>query len=296
VTPLDSTLPPLWGNAAFLISFVFSLVILSFVIRDSWLVRAAQYLLVGVTLAYTVVLVWSNVLWPRLLYPLLSNPLSLVGSGGQPTAALWTSWLPLIAGLLLWAAGIDYLRGRGNRFERPLPDSRGSDPTHDDGRGSDKLSTKRPESSWLRALAALPLAFLVGVGLGAGIAGGLQGTFLPQFSRATEVGQLLNAAPPLLLVGLLTLVITGGVLLHLQLGTASDVVAGDDGRFPAPLRPLLAGWAWLGERAIWLTAGVIFARLFASRITLLIARMDALFFNQQMADFWRWLNTFLPGG
>ncbi len=263
MTPLDSPLPPAWENAGFLIGFVLSLLILSFVIRDGWLARAAQYLLVGVTLAYTVVLVWSNVLWPRLLSPLLTNPPPIVNSSGQPTPALWNGWLPLAVGLLLWAVGIDYLRGR-----------------------------REQQQSWLRHLAAAPLALLVGVGLGAGIAGALQGTFIPQFRRAAEAGQLLDAPPPLLLVSLLTLVITGGALLHLQLGAAT----GDDSRFPAPLRPFLAGWAWLGERALWLSAGVIFARLFAARSTLLIARLDALFFGQQFNDFWRWLMTFWQGG
>ena len=263
MTPLDSALPPVWEDAGFLIGFVLSLLILSFIIRDSWLVRAAQYLLVGVTLAYTAVLVWSNVLWPRLFAPLLTNPLPIVDNSGQPSAVLWNGWLPLAVGLLLWAAGIDYLRAR-----------------------------KGQPQSWLRHLAAAPLALLVGVGLGAAIAGALQGTFLPQFRRAAEVGQLLDAPPPLLLAALLTLVITGGALLHLQLGAAT----GDDSRFPAPLRPFLAGWAWLGERALWLTAGVIFARLFAARSTLLIARLDALFFGQQIGDLWRWLAIFWQGG
>lgn len=263
MTPLDNLLLPAWENAAFLVGFAFSLLILSFVIRDGLLVRAAQYLLVGVTLAYTVVLIWSNLLWPRLLSPLLTNSLSGGESPSQLTSALWTGWLPLVAGLLLWAAGIDYLWGRA----------------------------RKQEGSWLRHLAAVPLALLVGVGLGAGIAGALQGTFLPQFRRATEVGQLLNEPPPLLLVGLLTLIITGGVLLHLRLGAGT----GEATRFPALLRPFLVGWAWLGERALWLAAGVIFARLFASRITLLIARLDAIFFNQQISDFWRWVTGFLGG-
>jgi len=264
VTPLDSPLPPVWESAGFLVGFVFSLLILSFIIRDSWLVRAAQYLLVGVTLAYTVVLVWSNVLWPRLFVPLLENPLPLPDSAGQIAPVLWNGWLPLAAGLILWAAGIDYLRAR---------------------------SSESP-NRWLRHLAALPLALLVGVGLGAGVAGAIQGTLLPQFRRAGAMVQLLDATPPLLLAGLLTLVVTGGALLHWQLGTPT----GDDSRFPLGLRPLLMGWAWLGERALWLAAGVIFARLFASRITLLIARLDALFFSQQISELWRWLLALVQGG
>ncbi len=269
MTPLDSTLPPVWENAGLLIGFVFSLLILSFVIRDSWLVRAAQYLLVGVTLAYTVVLVWSNVLWPRLFLPLLTGPVALFDSGGQATDQLWRGWLPLVAGLLLWAAGIDNLRRRSTGDGQP----------------------------WLRHLAAFPLALLVGVGLGAGVAGAIQGTLLPQFWRAGEMGRSFAGASSLLLTGLLTLLITGGALLHLYAGQA----AGEDDhfpthRFPALLRPVLNGWAWLGQRALWLAAGVIFARLFASRITLLIARLDTLFFSQQASDLWRWLLALAGGG
>ena len=175
----------------------------------------------------------------------------------------------MAAGLLLWAAGIDHLR----------------------------QGTKRNGQPWLRHLAAFPLALLVGVGLGAGVAGAIQGTLLPQFLRAGEMGQSLAGAPALLLTGLLTLLITGGALLHLHSGQAT----GDDRRFPArrfpvPLRPVLNSWAWLGQRGLWLAAGVIFARLFASRITLLIARLDTLFFSQQAGDLWRWLLSLVGGG
>ncbi len=263
MTPLDSTLPAYWQSAGFLIGLVLSLLILSFIIRDNWLVRAAQFLLVGVTLAYTLVLAWSNVLWPRLFAPLLANPQPLVDSSGQPAPILWDGWLPLAVGLLIWAGGIDYLRG-------------------DKGQ-------KRP---WLRHMAALPLALLVGVGLGAGVAGALQGTLLPQFRRAAELGQLFDGPANLWLVGLFTLAITGGALLHLQLGA----INGDSDQIPRLLRPLLVGWAWLGERALWLTAGVIFARLFASRITLLIARLDSIFFAQPVQELWRWLMAFWQGG
>lgn len=264
MTPLDSSLPPIWENMGLLIGFVFSLFILSFVIRDSWLVRAAQYLLVGVTLAYTVVLLWSNVLWPRLFLPLLTNPFAMFDNRGQPTEQLWKGWLPLAAGLLLWAAGIDHLRRRFSGGGQP----------------------------WLRHLAAFPLALLVGVGLGAGVAGAIQGTLLPQFWRAGEMGESLAGGPSLLLTGLLTLLITGGALLHLHSAQSTD----GRQRFPALLHPVLNGWAWLGQRALWLAAGVIFARLFASRITLLIARLDTLFFSRQASDLWRWLLAIVGGG
>lgn len=258
MTPLSSSLPPVWENLGFLVGFLLSLAILSFAIRDSRLVRAAQYLLVGVTLAYTVVLVWSNVLWPRLFAPLLTS------SDTPPGAAFWNGWLPLAAGLILWIAGIDHLRRAGGRSPNP----------------------------WPHRLAVGPLALLVGVGLGAGIAGALQGTLLPQLRQAALSARFIDQPPPLLPAGLLILAITGGALLHLQLGATG----GDDSRYPALLRPALVAWAWLGERALWLAAGVIFARLFASRTTLLIARLDALFFGEQAGAFWRRLLSGWPGG
>lgn len=268
MTPLDTTLPPVWEGAGFLIGFVLSLLILSFIIRDSWLVRGAQYLLVGVTLAYTVVLVWSNVLWPRLLGPLLETPAL---PWNQPSDALWNEtiwnqWLPLVGGLLLWAAGVEQIRRRSAS-----------------GAGGGA-------GGWLRHPAALLLAMLVGVALGTGVAGAIQGTLWPQLRQATGSGALLSAPPGLLLSGLLTLLVTGGALLHLQATT------GQEKRLPGPLGPLLLGWAWLGERALWLAAGVIFARLFASRSTLLIARLDALFFHQQSQETWRWLLSLVGGG
>ncbi|HRJ41664.1 MAG TPA: hypothetical protein PL105_07280 [Caldilineaceae bacterium] len=263
MTPLDYSLLPLLDSTSFLVGFVLSLLILSFVIRDSWLVRAAQYLLVGVTLAYTVVLVWVNVLWPRLVLPLLVS-LAPGGQGVQSGGDVWALWLLLAAGILLWAAGIDLLRG--GRKGQPV--------------------------TWLRWLAPFPLALLVGVGLGAGIAGAWQGTLFPQWQRASAAGQLLQAEPGLWLTTLLTLTITGGAWLHLYLGGATA----DHRPYPALLRPLLSGWAWLGERAIWLAAGVIFARLFASRITLLIARLDALFLGAQAREIWQWLAVLWPGG
>lgn len=259
MTPLDSGLPPIWESAGFVAGFVLSLLIFSFIVRDSTLVRGAQYLLVGVTLAYTVVLVWSNVLWPRLIGPLIDNPAL---PSGEVTAILWSNWMPLAGGILLWLAGIGQMRRQRTS-----------------GGGG-----------WLRAPAALLLALLVGVGLGSGIAGAVQGTLWPQVRRAMGEGDLLAAPPALLLSGLLTLLVTGGALIHLQ------AAAGAEQRLPFPLRPLLLGWAWLGERALWLAAGVIFARLFASRVTLLIARVDALLFDQRAAEMWRTLLSLVGGG
>jgi hypothetical protein len=57
---------------------------------------------------------------------------------------------------------------------------------------------------------------------------------------------------------------------------------------PVYVRRLLNSWLWLGQRAIWLAAGIIFARLMASRLSLLIARIDYLITTFSATPFWQW--------
>lgn len=257
-------MPLPWTHIGTLVGFLLSLMIFSFVLRDNLLVRVAQYLLVGVTLAYVAVLVWHSILWPRLFRPLFVEPLAAFETRALPANdSLWLYGVPLLLGLLLWIAGLDYLRG-------PLKEQSGVRP-------------------WLRLLALLPAGLLVGVGLGVGIAGTIQGTLGPQFLRAAELGWSLDAAPGLL-VGALTLLITIGVLLYLQVGEVPQPRA-----LPALLAPLVQGWGWIGQRALWLAAGFLFARLFASRLTLLIARLDYFLFDVRTGELWAWLQTVLGG-
>jgi hypothetical protein len=179
---------------------------------------------------------------------------------------IWLYWAPLGLGLILWLAGIDALRG--STAGRPSPLRRG-----------------------LRLLAILPMGILAGVGLGVGIAGAIQGTLLPQFLRGADLG--LPAGPPgFLMMGILTLLITTGALLHLQVGKMSAATQ----RLPAFLLSILNGWGWVGERALWLAAGFLFAQLFTSRITLLIARIEYFLFDLRTSDLWIWLSARIGGG
>jgi hypothetical protein len=71
-----------------ILSFLFTLMILSYLIGDNALYRVASYIFIGVSAGYAVVIVWEQVLWPDLLLPLLDllsgnvtvNVLSLVAS------------------------------------------------------------------------------------------------------------------------------------------------------------------------------------------------------------------------
>lgn len=176
----------------------------------------------------------------HVLRPRLITPL-LADPTGDPLR-----WAPAVLGLLLLFAGMD-------RTWRPA---------------------RRSLPWWRRMLhgaGRLPLALLLAVGISAGLWGALQGTLFPQFWRAAQQAFDPLASPPAFLAGLLTLLIATGSLLYLYVDPARYV-----DEQPAAIRRVLRGWLWLGQRAIWLAAGIIFARLMASRLSLLIARIDYL--------------------
>lgn len=243
-------LPVLWQIAGMWIGLVVSLSIFSLILGENRLSRLAQYLLVGTGLGYAGVLAWQEVLRPRLFAPLLT------GQIGD-----WTLWVGLILGGLLWLAGVERLAG-----------------------GQDAPPRSRPRTwrTWVRGLGVLPAALIVGTALGVGIAGAWQGTLLPQLVRTAtlQVGVLGDAVD--LLAGGLVLLLTTGALLALVMD-ADRYLAG-----PALVRGLVKLWIWLGQRGIWLAAGVIFARLLAARFSLLIAWFYSLFIFLEKTGLWRW--------
>jgi hypothetical protein len=168
-------------------------------------------------------------------------------------------WVPAVLGLLLVAAGLD-------RTWRP---------------------PRRKLPWWRQGLhgaGRLPLALLLAVGISAGLWGALQGTLLPQFWRAAQQAFDPAAPPPAFLAGLLTLLIATGTLLYLYVDPTRYV-----DEQPGPVRRVMYSWLWLGQRAIWLTAGIIFARLMASRLSLLIARIDylvELLYTSPLGQWW----------
>lgn len=252
MTPLNFGMPLAWQSLSTFIGLILSLFILSFILRESILVRLAQYLLIGVTLAYVAVLVLYNILWLRLLQPVTE----VWHAGAFLPAYLWRYGTPLLFSVIMALTGLLWMG-----------------------------SSERPEGgwrAWLRLLAMVPAGLLAGVGLGVGIAGAIQGTLLPQFWRAAALGWSPSGESGWL-VGILTLVITIGVLLYLQTGIQS--------RSTAQFAGLLAIGGWVGQRALWLAAGFIFARLFASRLTLLIARLDLLLTDLGNGALWQWLQS-----
>ena len=252
---MDFTVNAMLQTLGFWVGLVMTLLIFSAVMGDHAAARLGQHILVGAGLGYVGVLAVQHVLRPLLFAPLLADP------QGDP----WR-WTPLALGVVLITAGLD----RSIRQFRP---NGGALPL------------------WRRALHAagrVPVALLLAVGLAAGLFGGFQGTFAPQFLAAAQSAFVPGASVADFLSGVLTLLITTAALLYLY---------GDSARYltdqPAAVRRVLSGWLWLGQRAVWLTAGLIFARLLASRLSLLIARIDYFVTAFYSTPLWAWLDAWL---
>ncbi|MCY3899012.1 MAG: hypothetical protein OXF86_10600 [Caldilineaceae bacterium] len=285
MSPFSSGLPGVMQDVGLILGLVISLMIGSYIVRDSFLARLGQYILVGAGLGYTVVLVWRNVLWPRLFAPLMADPMSWQSA---PATGLLNLWVPLLLGVLMWGGGLELLR-------RP-PERRG-------GR------------SLLRLLAAVPAAILGGVVLGVAVSGAVQGTLWPQIAAAVAATDGPGgASQPTWLIRFLTLIITGGVLIHLQLGpnagakdngpsspgpsSSEGSEAAGSGRprlYRMVLFMLLRVWEGIGRRALWLAAGIVFARLVAARFSLTLSRLEYFLFEVPRSDLWQLLWASLRG-
>ncbi len=77
-------------DAGTLVAGILTLAILSFLYRDNPVYKLAEYLLIGVSIGYILVITWTNTLMPLLFGPLFGE------------ANLWLL-IPLTLGLFMWA-------------------------------------------------------------------------------------------------------------------------------------------------------------------------------------------------
>lgn len=238
------------------VGFLFSLLIFSTLLGDQRLTKVAQYILVGVSLGYVGALVVQHVLRPRLLVPLLTTPLASPGL-----------WIALLLGLLFMVAGLERI------LSAPAPNV-----------------TPAGWRRWLRTLGSIPAALLVGTSLSVVLIGIWQGTLWPQLWATARSGLNWQGAVGPALVSVLVLLLTTATLLHWTLPITAVTA-----QQPAWVRYLLRGWSGLGKRVLWLAAGVIFARLFAGYLSLLIARIQFLVFGLDHTALWLWAERIWRG-
>lgn len=247
------------ANFGVWLGFALSLLLFSLLIRDNILARLAQHVLAGAAVGYIALVAWHEVLYPRLVVPLWN---------GQRDGL----WVPALLGLVLAVAGLQRI------VAQPYPQSGDARPL-------------RQAPLWQRSLfnvGRLPVAVLLGAALGVGIVGAIEGTLWPQYLRAAQIA--FDPAAPVgrMIIGLLTLVLTTGVMVHLYIDPARLAAPQ-----PAFVRQTLLAWMWIGRHALWFAAGILFARLLAARMSLLIAQMQNLLTTLAESPFVMWLETLL---
>lgn len=233
---MDSLMGPEWGSAAGLwIGFVFTLLIFSALLGDHLLARLAQHVLVGAVLGYAVVVTWQSILTSRLALALRADP------QGQP----W-NWIPVLLALIMVVAGLERIFAQGRTsFGRSSGWRRG-----------------------LRALGSAPALGLVSIGAAVALIGAVQGTLAPQFLSTARSGLNWGAEWTGFATGVLTLVITAASLLFFVVDAERHLA-----QQPTWAQRILSIWLWIGQRALWVAAGALFARLLASRLSLLAAQL-----------------------
>ncbi|GIV74858.1 MULTISPECIES: hypothetical protein [Caldilinea] len=233
---MDNLVQMEWANAAGLwVGFIFTLLIFSALLGDHLLARLAQYVLVGAVLGYAVVVTWQSILASDVATSLRTAPQE------KP----W-NWIPVLLAVVMTIAGLERIFAQGR-------------------------APSRQSAAWgrgLRALGAIPALALVSIGAAVTLVGAVQGTLAPQFLSAARSDLTWGAEGPGPITGILVLVLTVTALLFFVID-ADRHLEQQPIWVQRPMRVLL----WFGQRALWLAAGAIFARLLASRLSLLAAEL-----------------------
>jgi hypothetical protein len=242
-------------TAGIWVGMVMALLVFSAIFGDHWLARLGQAILVGAGLGYAAAITWHTLAGLPFVQELRAAPL------GSP----W-HWIPIVlAVLLVLATG-----------ERILFQGEGGPPAG----GFRRV---------LRWGGVIPVALLLAAGIAVVAVGAVQGTLLPQFVAAATTGIQWDVPLDAFFTGLLTLVITASALVFWGLDPERHLSAQ-----PGFVQVLMRGWVWFGQRAVWFAAGVLFARLAASRTSLLIAQFEFLRSMFAATELWQTLQSWWP--
>lgn len=248
---MDNIMAQEWiSSAAIGVGFVFTLLVFSAIFGDHLLARFAQYVLVGAGLGYAVVVTWQSILALELVAALRTDP----------RADIW-AWTPIILAVILAVAGLERIFAQG----RPQPAARRWRRT-------------------LRTLGAIPALALVALGVAVAAVGAVQGTLAPQFLYAARSSLQWDSEPAAFVTGVLTLLLTTAALVFFVLDADQHLA-----HQPGWVQRLVHAWVWIGQRAVWLAAGALFARLFVARLTLLIAEFTRWPGQLQASNIGAWL-------
>jgi len=256
VSQIGLLMQPDWvANVSMWVGLIVALLVFSAILGDHWLARLGQTILVAAGLGYAAAVTWHAMAGLPFVQGLLADP----------RAEPW-NWIPVLLGVLLLLAAA----------ERILFQGEGGPPAG----GFRRV---------LRWGGVVPAALLLAAGIAVVVVGTVQGTLLPQFLAAARTGIRWEAPLNLFFTGLLTLIITASALVFWGLDPQHHL-AGQ----PNWVQRLMRAWIWFGQRAVWLAAGVIFARLLASRTSLLIAEFEFMRVTFTSTELWQIIQGWLP--
>lgn len=207
-----------------LLGFLFTIMILSYVVGDNPLFRVAIHVFVGLAAGYVTVIVWQQVIINKLAAPMLTGD--------------WIQRAMLIFPLVMSAFLLT------------------------------KISTK------YQSLGRWVVAFLVGVGAAAAIAGALMGTLLPQAWASINLFDL-NAFEPgttldRVAEGVFILIGTIFTLAYFQFSVRENSAKiGTRGIFMRVV-------SFIGEVFLAITFGALFAGVLSSALTAMVDRMQSI--------------------
>jgi hypothetical protein len=136
----------------------------------------------------------------------------------------------------------------------------------------------------------VPAALLLAAGIAVVAVGAVQGTLLPQFLAAARTGIRWDTSLDVFFTGLLTLVITASAMVFWGLDPRRHLLGQ-----PEWVQRLMQAWVWFGQKVVWLAAGVLFARLAASRTSLLIAQFEFMRAAFVSTELWQTIQGWWPG-
>ena len=254
---VDLLVSPDWMQAAGIwVGLVMSLLVFSAILGDHWLARLGQHILVGAALGYAAAVTSHALLGLAFVQGLIAAPAQ------EP----W-NWIPVLLALLLVLSAAERLFFQGE----------GGPPAG----GVRRL---------LRWAGVLPAALLLGAGVAIVAVGAIQGTLLPQFLAAARSGLQPEAPLGLFFTGLITLLITASALVYFALDPQRHL----EGQ-PRWVQRLIRAWVWFGQRAVWFAAGALFARLAASRTSLLIAQLEWMRATFTATELWQTIQGWFRG-
>lgn len=215
------------------LSCLFTVLILSYVIGDNPAFRLAIHVFIGISAGYVAAIVLLQVIANKLIVPLAMTPISLIMQGDVQQ---WTTLLLLLVPLLLGMMLLTKLSPRAEWLGRPV------------------------------------VAFLVGTGAAAAVAGAITGTIYPQ------VADLAKALAPGkgwtdLFTGGIILLGTVATLAYFQFTVIGKKPSAANHGLGARINAVLS---LIGQSFIAITLGTLFAGVFSAALAALIDRVQSI--------------------